>query len=71
MPRKRKRKDIPERIRPQKRRPMLQEADLPEVDENEETAEVDWREIGSACSQRRNGRPLSFWMETREDEDES
>ena len=68
MPRKRKRK---ERIRPEKRRPMLQETDFPEIDEDEEAVEVDWREIGSACSQRRNGRPLSFWMETREDEDES
>lgn len=67
MPRKKKRKDM---SRPEKRRPMLQETDFPEVDEDEQTKTVDWREIGSACSKRRNGRPLSYWMETREDEDE-
>jgi len=69
MPRKRKRKDIPKHMLPENR--DWDVFDLPEVDEDEEAPAIDWRELGAECTQRRNGRPLIYYMESWEEQEES
>ena len=63
---KRKRKNIPKHMLPENRA-NWQEFNLISMDECEEGDVIDWREIGSECSQRRNGKPLYFYMESWEE----
>jgi hypothetical protein len=69
MSRKRKRRNIPRHMLPENRRGW-KEFNLQTDDEDEQGATIDWREIGATHSQRRNGRPLRYYMEERDDEEE-
>jgi hypothetical protein len=69
MARKRKRRDMPRHMWPENRS-NWQEHNLQEFDEELWPETIDWREIGSHCSQRRNGKPLVFYLETHDNEEE-